>query len=281
MTLIPHPHWQEQTQNFAQWLTAAGRLPSTIANRLRWLRDLTTTYPETSPLELTTYELQAWLANPNWQPVTKKNAQATIRSFFHYLYITGVRKDNPTLLLLPIKVPRRVPRPIKTSALVKGIQASATSEETLMILLGAYAGLRRSEIASLHTQDYEDGWLTITGKGGHARRIPAHPALIPYLERKTVGYYFPGRLSPTKHRHPDNVAKTITRLLGKGYTAHQLRHWFATDAYAKRPSIRAVQLLLGHANVTTTQSYIGVQDEALSEMIAALTALPIPDLDAE
>lgn len=277
MTHTPNPQWQVQTQNFAQWMQAAGRLPSTIANRLRWIKDLQKAYPDISPLELTAKDLQAWISNPNWQPVTRKNAQATIRSFFHYLYITKEREDNPALLLLPVKVPRRAPRPIKTELLAKGIKASATSEETLMILLGAYAGLRRAEIASLHTRDYEDGWLTITGKGGHSRRIPVHPVLAPYLELKSVGYYFPGRFDHKKHRHPDNIAKNITRLLGKGYTTHQLRHWFATTTYSKYPDIRVIQELLGHAHVTTTQSYIGIQDDSLTQAIHALTDLPIPN----
>ena len=140
-----------------------------------------------------------------------------------------------------------------------------------MILLGAHAGLRRSEIAALHTQDYTNGWLHITGKGGHTRCIPAHHELLPHLEAKQTGYYFPGRF--TGHRSSDNIAKKISRLLGPGRTPHQLRHWFATTVYAQSHNLRAVQELLGHADISTTQRYIGVIDDDLTSAVNTLPHL--------
>lgn len=263
--------WTNAITSFNNWLLAAGRQPSTISTRTRWLQLLARSYPTHTPLTISHTELSEWLANPRWKPASKKNALGSIRRFFHYLEITGTRPDNPTKLFLSVKVPRGKARPIPDEVLTGGLTKAQTSEETFMILLAAYAGLRRFEIAKLHTNDYVNGWLTIRGKGQVLRHIPAHPVLRPYLELKSSGYYFPGRF--TGHRHPDNIGKNISRLLGGPYTTHQLRHWFATTTYARCKDIRAVQELLGHADVATTQSYIGVEDEQLTAAIASLIDL--------
>lgn len=262
------PSWTSTLKDFNNWLLAAGRQPSTITTRTRWLELLARTYPAHTPLSITHTELSEWIANPRWKPASKKSALATVRRFFHYLEITTTRPDNPTKLLLSVKVPRGKARPISDQVLTGCLARADTDEEIFMILLAAYAGLRRFEIAKLHTRDYSNGWLTIRGKGQVMRHIPAHPVLIPYLELKRSGYYFPGRFSG--HRHPDNIGKNISRLLGGPYSTHQLRHWFATTTYARCKDIRAVQELLGHADVATTQSYIGVEDEQLTAAISAL-----------
>ncbi|WP_272879508.1 tyrosine-type recombinase/integrase [Rothia nasimurium] len=264
--------WAPTIQAFTQWLLAAGRQPSTVYTRTRWLSLLSQAYPQATPATITTGQLQEWLSNPRWKPATKKNALGTVRRFFYYLEITGTRPENPARLLLSVKVPRGKARPIPAAALQQGLDNTQCSEDIFMLLLAAYAGLRRFEIAKLHTQDYREGWITVQGKGLVTRSIPAHPVLLPYLEMKTQGYYFPGRFAG--HRHPDYIGKRISALLGEGFTTHQLRHWFATTTYARCKDIRAVQELLGHADISTTQSYIGLDDAALTQAIHALTDLP-------
>lgn len=264
--------WAPTIQAFNQWLLAAGRQPSTVYTRTRWLSLLSQAYPQATPATITTGQLQEWLSNPRWKPATKKNALGTVRRFFYYLEITGTRPENPARLLLSVKVPRGKARPIPVTALQQGLDNTQCSEDIFMLLLAAYAGLRRFEIAKLHTQDYSEGWITVQGKGLVTRSIPAHPVLRPYLEMKTQGYYFPGRF--VGHRHPDFIGKRISALLGEGFTTHQLRHWFATTTYARCKDIRAVQELLGHADISTTQSYIGLDDAALTQAIQALTDLP-------
>lgn len=263
--------WTQPLTDFSNWLLASGRQPSTITTRLHWLQLLAKTYPQHTPHTITHEHLITWLANPTWKPASRKNALSSVRRFYHYLEITGSREDNPTRLLLNVTVPRGKARPIPDTVLSNGLTHAETTEETFMILLAAYAGLRRFEIAKLHTSDYNQGWISITGKGNVLRHIPAHPALKPYLELKTTGYYFPGRF--TGHRHPDNIGKHISRLLGANYTTHQLRHWFATTTYSRCKDIRAVQELLGHADISTTQSYIGIRDDQLTAAIESLTDL--------
>lgn len=263
--------WTELIPLFNTWLTAAARTPSTIDTRNRWLTLLAKTYPQETPLTLTETHIQNWIATPHWKPASRKSALASVRRFYHYLEITGIREDNPTKLLLSVKVPRGKARPIATEKLHKTLTQAPTTEERLMILLAAYAGLRRFEIAKLHTSDITEGWMTIVGKGNVIRHIPIHPDLTPLIESKTTGYYFPGRF--TGHRHPDYIGKRLTKLLPEHYTTHSLRHWFATTTYARCKDIRAVQELLGHADLATTQSYIGLQDHHLTAAIRSLTDL--------
>ncbi|QRZ61821.1 tyrosine-type recombinase/integrase [Rothia sp. ZJ932] len=264
-------NWEIQISLFTRWLQAAGRTESTIKTRLYWLNVLQHSYPNHDWETLTHEELSIWLSNPNWQPATRKAALASVRRFYHYLEITGSRLDNPTKLLLSIKTPRYKARPIPDETVAQAIAKATTSAETLMILLAAYAGLRRTEIASLHTSNYIDGWLKVKGKGGITRVIPVHGSLKPLLELKSNGYYFPGRFKG--HRSSDNVAKTIKKMIGPAYTPHQLRHWFATKAYAATGDIRAVQDLLGHADIVTTQLYIGISEQSLVNAVKLLPTI--------
>lgn len=268
--MIAQP-WTEALKHFSYWLAAAGRRPGTIRTRTWWIANLAKNTPGATPTTITTTQISTWLANPDWCPATRKSALASIRRFYHWLTSTDQRPDDPTKALLSIKVPRRRARPTPDQVLSTALAKTTTTEQRLMLLLAAYAGLRRNEIATLHTSDVLHDWLSITGKGGITRLIPTHPCLLPILQLKATGYFFPGRFND--HRSSDNIGRTISRLLGPGYTSHQLRHWFATTAYHATQDLRAVQELLGHADISTTQTYVGLNDEILTQ-----TVLTIPDL---
>ncbi|WP_242601029.1 division plane positioning ATPase MipZ, partial [Rothia aeria] len=86
----------------------------------------------------------------------------------------------PTHLIPSIPQPRHHCRAIPTRIITNALAEAATAEERFMILLGAHAGLRRSEIAALHTQDYTNGWLHITGKGGTSKSTLAVNLAVEY-----------------------------------------------------------------------------------------------------
>lgn len=148
-----------------------------------------------------------------------------------------------------------------------------TDRERLMLLLASFGGLRRSEIAAVHADDMNEGFLFVVGKGGRQRFVPIHPLLLSYLERLAArgGWAFPGRFSG--HCHPDYIGKHLSRLLGPGWTGHSLRHHFATAAYNTTRDLRAVQELLGHASVATTQIYVGVDPRSLITAVHQIPAL--------
>jgi site-specific recombinase XerD len=191
---------------------------------------------------------------------------AALRGFYRWAVLTGVVDHDPTKLVHGIKVPDGVPRPVPEHV-VQAALASCDGQTRLMILLGAYAGLRRAEIAALHSVDVSDTTLTVCGKGGRTRLIPVHPRLRPYLG--FTGYAFPSHRIPGAHVHPDTVGTHVAAALGGGYTCHQLRHRFATVVYAACHDVLVVQRLLGHADVATTMIYVGIGME--SERAAVLS----------
>lgn len=132
--------------------------------------------------------------------------------------------------------------------------------------------------------------LHVTGKGGRQRIVPAHPLIVEQVDaeldrrrggRTGTGWrlaseriaaddsLFPGQ-HPGTHVQPCVVGDALSTLLGDGWTAHTLRHRFATRAYAPTRDLRAVQELLGHSSPQTTARYTAVPDQAMREAVLAL-----------
>lgn len=266
--------WSDALTGFSNWMRAASRSESTITLRLYWIRRLAESTGAESPTTITEEQITTWLAQGCWKPATRKSALASIRRFFTWMDLYNHRPTNPTACLLNVPAPCYRARPTPDAVLRRALEAAPDTESTLMLMLPAYAGLRRQEIACLHTSHVETRWLMINGKGQRVRKVPIHPELEPLLELRNTGYFFPSPRAP--HRSPDYIGRRIARLLGSGYTAHQLRHWFATRAYDATRDIRAVQELLGHANVVTTQTYVGLTDQVLAHAVGALPIIDLP-----
>lgn len=147
---------------------------------------------------------------------------------------------------------------------------AADERVRLMIALGSH-GLRRGEIARAHTDalraDLGGVALDVDGKGGKRRLVPLTDALGRELGRLPAGWVFP---SPAGgHLTPAHVGKLVSRCLPAGVTPHQLRHRFATRAYAATRDIEAVRQLLGHASLVTTQRYVATPADALRAAVVA------------
>lgn len=104
------------------------------------------------------------------------------------------------------------------------------------------------------------------GKGGKVRTVPLLDELADALRALGPGYAFPGR-SSTGHLTAAHVGVIMRRALGGEATPHQLRHRFATVAYARSGDIVAVSRLLGHASVATTQRYVAVGADSLRQLV--------------
>nr|WP_279386717.1 tyrosine-type recombinase/integrase [Tsukamurella pulmonis] len=151
----------------------------------------------------------------------------------------------------------------------------AGDRERLMLALGACAGLRRAEIAQCRGDALErdlDGWsLRVVGKGGRVRRVPLSDDLAEQVQARGTGWTFQGQMRAGRAIHGDRsaghlsagrVGELVSELLPDGWTTHTLRHRFASAAYRADRDIRAVQELLGHVSVATTQVYTAVPDDA-------------------
>ncbi len=182
---------------------------------------------------------------------------------------------------------RALPRPAPDDA-VRAALAAADDRVRLALYLAVFAGLRRAEIAAVHTRDIEDQALHVHGKGGHERLVPLHPelraALRAELRRrregvpgtgwgrgpvKPGGWLFPSDVAD-EHLTAHHLGKLIAAALPDGWTTHTLRHRFATKAYRTGRDLRAVQELLGHAKPETTAIYAAVPDGALEAAVAGV-----------
>jgi len=281
--------WSRVVDEFETALRAAGRSAGTIRLRRIQLANLARQCPD--PWAVSGDDLVTWLAEPSWSPETRKSCRAGVRTFYAWAARTGrMAGDSPAEQLEPITVPRALPRPISEDALDRAL-ATATDRERLMIVFGAFAGLRAHEIAKVHPRrDVSvDGLLSVTGKGGRQRLVPLHPVIVAELAAELgrraaggcgtgwryhgfvtlSGYLFPG----TRAGRPEtteNVSRTLSRLLGEDWTAHTLRHRFASAAYAVERDLRAVQELLGHSKPETTARYTLVPDGALRAAVLGI-----------
>ena len=180
---------------------------------------------------------------------------------------TGV--DSQWLETGEVPTPRPCPEIAYREAL-----ARAGDRERVILRLAAEAGLRRAEVARVHSDDLiEDleGWsLIVHGKGGRQRVVPLTDSLAAAVRSRGQGWAFPGGMDG--HLSPRWVGKVVTRLLSGEATMHQLRHRFATRAYSVDRDVFTVQELLGHASPATTRRYVMVPRSALRDTVRAVAS---------
>lgn len=236
-------------------LIAAGRSTGTVKQRLLHIDHLARRHPDL--LAVSTADLEAHLAikATNNGAEGLKAIRASLRSFYRWAHESGLTSTDPSASLLPIRVPRQVSRMAADSDLQAAL-ITATAQQRAMICLARFGCLRLSELTSLRTDARQADLLHIIGKGGKHRLVPANDYLLHSLltleQEQGTGPYFPGRFGGTMH--PTAVGKIITRLTG--WNPHSLRHAGATAAYEATRDLRAVQELLGHASLATTERYL-------------------------
>lgn len=251
-------------------MRAAHRPHTTIKLRGYQLRRFARGHADRQPWRLTLADLADWLGGHDWSAETRRSYRASLRTFYGWAELAGHVERSPAALLPAIRPPRSRPRPAPEEALRQAL-AAGTDRERLMVMLAAYVGLRRGEVARVHTRDVEEdleGWsLRITGKGGHVRRVPLTPAVALALRALPAGWAFPGAIDG--HLSPEYVGKLVSRLLPDGWTTHTLRHRFATRCYALNRDLVTVQELLGHARIETTRIYTEAPVGALRAAVMA------------
>jgi len=245
----------------------------------------------TDPAAVSHRHLRAFLAHlaeAGVGPRSRARKLAAIRSLFRFLVREGRLEANPARLVSPPRAPKPLPR-ILTIDEVLGLLAApnlatATGRRDRAILELFYGcGLRISEVSRLSEEDLstDRGWLTVHGKGSKVRRTPvvgeARGALGGYLgdperpspvadENGTPLFVTAGgdRLSA---RNLHTVVKEAVRAAGlpAATSAHALRHTYATHLLEGGADLRAIQELLGHASLSTTQQYAHVDLQHLLE----------------
>lgn len=218
-------------------------------------------------LWLTTDQLHDWLDSLSVAPQSKGHYIGDLASFYGWVTRVGFRPDDPTETIDRPRRPRYLPRPIDDEALHHAIE-EASPTLRIVLCLASLAGLRIAEVAGLDVADVSWPAALIfvrQGKGNRDRIVPMHDRLHDEIKR-----YGPPRHGPLVHHDgnaykPGSLSAMVSRhmrALGIDATAHSLRHWFATKAYGGTGDIRAVQDLLGHASLSTTQVYTALNPEA-------------------
>jgi integrase/recombinase XerD len=229
------------------------------------------------------------------QPRSVARHMSTLRTFCHYLVDRGVTETNPATLLDMPKLEHDLPD-VLTQAEVERLLAAPGSQgeralrDTAMLETLYATGLRVSELVNLTMQDvdFDRGVVRCMGKGRKERLVPigevARARLLTYLEGARPGLARgagrPLRIGPCAALFITSQCKPMTRQgfwkLVKRYAAvagidkpispHKLRHSFATHLLAGGADLRAVQAMLGHADIGTTQIYTHVHRERLREI---------------
>jgi integrase/recombinase XerC len=208
---------------------------------------------------------------------------SAIRSFYRDLERRGILRNPGIWAVRSPKLPHLVPRPLPQAATLAMVAepldanapawVQARDLAVLMLLYGA--GLRISEALGLRARDFPATVLRITGKGGRIREVPVLQQVSHAVERYVAlcphalpadGALFRGvKGGPLKARIVQLLIARLRGGLGLPQTAtpHALRHSFATHLLAAGADLRAIQELLGHANLSTTQIYTGVDHRHL------------------
>jgi len=224
-------------------------------------------------------------------PRTRARKISCVKGFFRFLAERNEIGENPSDLIDSPRLPRRIPHYLEFEEVEQLL--NSTDQESLegkrdqvMLELAYAAGLRVSELVELEMSrlDLEIGCVTVMGKGSKERvvpiGIPATRALMDYVEEvrpRLLGRARSEAVFPTRRGKPMTrqafwkiVKKTAIRAnITKEISPHTLRHSFATHLVQNDADLRAIQLMLGHADISTTEIYTHVAQYRLKQLHAS------------
>lgn len=243
--------------------------------------------PPLAQIDLLT--LREWLASLYAQElsvVTIRRKLAAVRGLFKYLVREGLVTVNVARLVRTPKAPKTLPEvmsPDQASTIIEGATPGGLAQPhpvrdraILELLYGC--GVRVSELAGLDLQDLDrsERWMRVRGKGRKERQVPlpgkAAEALERYLGERPVvrdqtAVFLNHRNGRLTDRGIRNIVKLYATYVGgdPSIHPHSFRHAYATHLLADGADLRAIQELLGHARLSTTQKYTQV---SLTDLMA-------------
>ena len=255
-------------------------------------------------LSTSTEQVRKWLSHlqqSGCSPATQARKLSAVRQAFRFLFSEGLRGDDPTGAIDSPKTTRPLPVVMNEADVDQLLQAAQlavgraktpaarlrTSRMLALLELLYATGLRVSELVSLPAAAIRNDaqFLLIRGKGNKERLVPfgdkAKQAVSDYLEalkEKMAGkpiaspWLFPssGGAGHLTRQHFARDLKSLANsagLPGNRISPHVLRHAFASDLLQNGADLRAVQQLLGHADIATTQIYTHVLEDRLQQLV--------------
>ncbi len=260
--------WSEAIQAYLTAQRASGA-PSTTCNTRRQHLEHLARRVDAGPWSLTADELVTYAGEQVWKAETRRGRRTTFRSFYAWAHATGRAESNVALALPRVKPAQARPRPTP-DRVYRAALANADDRLKLILRLAHDAGLRRAEIAQVHSRDlFEDlhGWsLRVHGKGDKERDITLTPRLALELRTLPPGWAFPG--DDGGHLSPRWVGKLAAKVLPDHWTLHTLRHSFGTRVFAAS-DLAVAQEALGHASPATTRIYVEVPNDRIRAAVLA------------
>jgi integrase/recombinase XerD len=236
------------------------------------------------------HEFIAWINDTGLNSRTQSRIISGIKSFFKYLILEDRIAHNPTMMLESPRIGRKLPEVLSLEEIdllfskIDLSKAEGQRNKTMLEVLYS-CGLRVSELVNLKISDIfsEEGFIRVVGKGDKERLIPISSSALKEIEK-----YMPDRNSML-HIDKDNMdilflnrrGKMLTRVMiftiikqlasragiEKNISPHTFRHSFATHLVNGGADLRAVQEMLGHESIVTTEIYTHLDREYLREAI--------------
>ena len=287
--------WNDALKDFALYLKIERGMSKHTVNNYTFDVQKLVNYLEThsmelSPLQITTEHVQGFIYEmaKELNPRTQSRLISGLRSFYDYLIFENYCESNPLERIEAPKIGRKLPDTLSIKEIDRIVTAIDLSkpqgERNRAIIETLYScGLRVSELTELKISDlfFEEGFIKVTGKGNKQRFVP-----IGSLTQKYINLYKDHVRVQMKIETPFNdtlflnrrgkqlsraMICTIVKTLGanagieKTISPHTFRHSFATHLLENGADLRAIQMMLGHESITTTEIYMHVDKSHLKD----------------
>ncbi len=278
---------RQQLEDFIRFLTVEKRASAhTLNSYRRDLQHLAQTLPVDSWLTLEPLQIRQYIAQRHRQGIGARSLQrclASVRSFYRFLIGRGELENNPAKNIKPPKQSRSLPETLdidQVTAIMENTPDSALEiRDVAMFELFYSSGLRLSELAALDIADIDlhDRQLKVRrGKGGKERLLPVGRKAVEALERWLAKRFVSTEPAVFISRQGHRLGQRSIQLrldrwcrktgIDPHVHPHMLRHSFASHLLESSQDIRAVQELLGHRNISTTQIYTHLDFQHLTKI---------------
>jgi len=250
-------------------------------------------YPNLTPLEIKLAHLRKfveWMNLKGVSPRTQARSISGIKSFYKFLLIEEVIESDPTTLLESPKIGRKLPDVLTDEEINQLLEAVDSSKpegtRNRAILETLYScGLRVSELVNLKISNlhFEQEFIKVAGKGDKERLVPISKRAIEEIKKYQIGY----RKKIKIDRSSENIlflnrrGRKLSRVmiftiiktlaekikLEKSISPHTFRHSFASALVKGGADLRAVQEMLGHESILTTEIYTHLDKEFLKDTV--------------
>ncbi len=289
--------WKPFLKNYAHYLRIErGMSENTMQSYLFDLQKLTAYLEEfsivASPMDISEEEIKNFVYHLSKQVSARTQARVIsgLKSFFQYLMVEDYRKDFPLELIETPKLGRKLPDTLsleEINQLIAAIDLSKVGGERNKAMLETLygCGLRVSELVELKISDlfFEEGFVKVTGKGNKQRFVP----MSDFTQKIIVGYQSQVRVHQPIQKGFEDIlflnrrGKKLTRAmvftvikqlaekigLHKNISPHTFRHSFATHLLENGADLRAIQMMLGHESITTTEVYVHLDRSHLNKVM--------------